>query len=164
MKKQNKTPFAVLTTSIARNVAQGLFKMNLASITAKYWWITLRRDMVFLIRGKKGLPANAPRYVYEKRQLAQINEWNQFMNNQLTANERKHLAAVKNLPCGVCGSQQGSEAHHIEQHLQYTCIPLCADCHRGSFNGIHGQKRIWKVTKKTELTVLNDTIKKLMNR
>ena len=115
------------------------------------------------LRGKKGRIAVVNEYANEKRQLMQVNQWNEYMNNQLTQTERKHLAAVKELPCGVCGSQQGSEAHHIEQHLQYTCIPLCADCHRGSFNGIHGQKRIWKVTKKTELTVLNDTIKKLMN-
>ena len=86
------------------------------------------------------------------------------MNNQLTVSERKHLAAVKQLPCGVCGKQGGSEAHHIEQHLQYTCIPLCADCHRGNFNGIHGQKRIWNVYKKTELQVLNETIKTLLKK
>lgn len=84
------------------------------------------------------------------------------MLNKLTARERRHLASVKELPCGVCGASAPSDAHHIEQGLQYTCIPLCKDCHQGSFNGIHGQKRIWKVTKKTELTVLNDTIRFLM--
>lgn len=84
------------------------------------------------------------------------------MLNKLTAKDRKHLAAVKELPCGVCGAAGLSDAHHIEQGLQYICIPLCKDCHQGSFNGIHGQKRIWSVTKKTELTVLNDTIRKLM--
>jgi len=85
------------------------------------------------------------------------------LNNKITAAERKHLAKVKDLPCGVCGASGPSEAHHIEQHKQYLCIPLCADCHRGSFNGLHGQKRMWNVTKKTELSVLNDTIERLMN-
>lgn len=83
------------------------------------------------------------------------------MNNKLTASQRRHLAAVKSLPCGVCGAAEPSDAHHIEQGFQYLCIPLCKDCHQGSFNGIHGQKRIWKVMKKTELSVLNDTIEKL---
>lgn len=86
------------------------------------------------------------------------------MNNQLTARERKHLLAVKELACGVCGAYAPSDAHHIEQGLQYVCIPLCKDCHQGAFNGIHGQQRIWKVTKKTELSVLNDTIRKLLER
>lgn len=84
------------------------------------------------------------------------------MNNQLSTAERKHLASVKELPCGVCGAAGPSDAHHIEQGLQYTCIPLCKDCHQGPFNGIHGQKRIWNVYKKTEMSVLNETIKKLL--
>jgi hypothetical protein len=83
------------------------------------------------------------------------------VNNKLTAPQRRHLAAVKSLPCGVCGAAEPSDAHHIEQGLQYTCIPLCKDCHQGSHNGIHGRKAIWNVLKKTELSVLNDTIEKL---
>lgn len=83
------------------------------------------------------------------------------LNNKLTASQRRHLASVKSLPCGVCGAAGPSDAHHIEQGLQYTCIPLCKDCHQGSHNGIHGQRRIWNVMKKTEMTVLNDTIEKL---
>lgn len=83
------------------------------------------------------------------------------MNNRITKEESRYLAKIKSLPCGVCGAAGQSEAHHIEQGKQYLCIPLCPDCHRGSHNGIHGQKRIWKVFKKTELSVLNDTIKVL---
>ena len=86
------------------------------------------------------------------------------MNNQLTPKEKKHLQSVKELRCGVCGVSGPSDAHHIEQGLQYVCIPLCKDCHQGAFNGIHGQQRIWKVLKKTELTVLNDTIRQLIER
>jgi hypothetical protein len=83
------------------------------------------------------------------------------MNNKLNQRERRHLAAVKEMPCGVCGAAGPSDAHHIEQGLQFTCIPLCKDCHQGSHNGIHGRKAIWNVTKKTELSVLNDTIEAL---
>ena len=84
------------------------------------------------------------------------------MNNRLTQRERTHLAAIKSMPCGVCGADAPSEAHHIEQHKQYLCIPLCADCHRG-YNGIHGTKAAWRTKNITELDVLNETIKRLMN-
>ena len=85
------------------------------------------------------------------------------MNNKLNEAERAHLFKVKQLPCSVCDAPGLSEAHHIEQHMQYTCIPLCESCHRSSFNGIHGQARIWKVKKKTEMSCLNDTIRKLVS-
>lgn len=81
------------------------------------------------------------------------------MNNKLTPADRRHLGVIKEMPCGVCGAAGPSDAHHIKQGLQYTCIPLCKDCHQGSHNGIHGQRSIWKVLKKDELSVLNATIK-----
>jgi hypothetical protein len=83
------------------------------------------------------------------------------MNNKLSANERLHLARIKDMPCGVCGQAGPSDAHHVEQHMQYLCIPLCKDCHQGSHNGIHGRRSIWNVMKKNELSVLNDTIRRL---
>lgn len=83
------------------------------------------------------------------------------MNNKLSANERLHLAKIKDMPCGVCGQSAPSDAHHVEQHMQYLCIPLCKDCHQGSHNGIHGRKSIWNVLKKSELSVLNETIRAL---
>ena len=84
------------------------------------------------------------------------------MNNRLTAAERQHLGRIKAMPCGVCGASGQSEAHHVNQHQQYTAIPLCADCHRGSHNGIHGNRRIWAVKKLDEMTVLNNTIKEML--
>ena len=88
-----------------------------------------------------------------------------YSNNKppMTREERDHVARVKSLPCAVCGcSLAVSEAHEIEQGQWFTSIPLCPDCHRGSHNGLHGQRRIWMVMKKTELSCLNDTIRKLM--
>ena len=84
------------------------------------------------------------------------------MLNRINPKERLHLARVKDLACGVCGAEGPSEAHHVEQHQQYLCIPLCPDCHRGSFNGLHGQKRIWNVKKLTELDVLNETLRAIL--
>lgn len=84
------------------------------------------------------------------------------MLNKLNTKERDHLARVKDLPCSVCDQAAPSEAHHIEQHKQFLCIPLCESCHRSSFNGIHGQARIWKVMKKTEMSCLNETVQRLL--
>lgn len=84
------------------------------------------------------------------------------MLNRLNAREREHLAKVKALPCSVCDAPGPSEAHHVKQHKQMLCIPLCASCHRSSFNGIHGQARIWKVRKMDELDALDKTIERLM--
>ena len=83
------------------------------------------------------------------------------MNNKLTQDEKRHLQKIKEMPCGVCNAPGPSDAHHIKQGLQYLCIPLCKDCHQGSFNGIHGQARIWSVLKKDEMTVLNGIIERL---
>jgi hypothetical protein len=84
-----------------------------------------------------------------------------MLSKNLSAKDRQHLARVKELPCGVCGRAGPSDAHHIEQGLHHLCIPLCKDCHQGSHNGFHGRRAIWNVMKKTELSVLNDTIKRL---
>ena len=84
------------------------------------------------------------------------------MLNKLNAKERAYVARVKELPCSVCDARGPSEAHHVKQHSQYTCVALCDDCHRGSFNGWHGQKRMWSVMKMDELDALNVTIKRLM--
>ena len=86
------------------------------------------------------------------------------MNNQLTKKEREHLARVKDLPCSVCDAPPPSEAHHVKQHRQYTCVSLCPDCHRGSVMGWHGQKRIWAIKKMDELDALDVTIQRLMEQ
>lgn len=85
------------------------------------------------------------------------------MNNKLNAAERAHLARVKALPCSLCDASGPSEAHHVEQGLQYTCIALCPDCHRGPVLGLHGQKRMWSIKKMTEMDALNTTLRRLMN-
>lgn len=82
-------------------------------------------------------------------------------SKNLSDADRQHLLRVKELPCGVCGASPPSDAHHIKQGLHHLCIPLCKDCHQGSFNGIHGQARIWAALKKDEMSVLNDTVKRL---
>jgi len=85
------------------------------------------------------------------------------LNTKPNAAERRHLAKIKSMPCAVCEEPAPSEAHHISQATAYLCIPLCPDCHRGSINGIHGQRRIWNVKKLDEVKALAMTVEKLMN-
>ncbi len=84
------------------------------------------------------------------------------MLNRLSAREREHLAMVKALPCSVCDAPAPSEAHHIEQGLQFVAVALCPDCHRGPLMGWHGQRRAWAVRKMDELDALDKTIMRLM--
>jgi hypothetical protein len=86
------------------------------------------------------------------------------MNNKLNDKERKHLARVKELPCSVCDAPPPSDAHHYKQHRQYLCIALCKDCHQGTFNGLHGQKRMWAVMKMDEQDALNVTIERILGK
>lgn len=79
----------------------------------------------------------------------------------MTTAERQHVERVKSLPCSVCDEGRESEAHEIKQGQWYTSIALCADCHRGSVNGIHGQKRMWAVMKMDELDALAVTLERL---
>lgn len=84
------------------------------------------------------------------------------MLNRLNSKERAHLAKVKELPCSVCDQPGPSEAHHLKQHSQYTCIALCEAFHRGAFLGWHGQKRAWIARKMDEVDALNVTVQRLM--
>ena len=79
----------------------------------------------------------------------------------LTPAEKRHVDAVKLLPCSVCSRPGPSDAHHINQGQHFTTVALCKDCHQGSFNGIHGQKRMWLVMKMDELAALNVTLSRL---
>lgn len=81
---------------------------------------------------------------------------------------RLHVGRVKELPCSVCGASGPSDAHHIltgripgRKSPDWLVIPLCKDCHQGSINGIHGQRRMWAVMKANELDCLAATLETL---
>ena len=78
-----------------------------------------------------------------------------------TAAESRHVSMVANLDCVVCSSPGPSEVHEIEQGKWWLSCALCADCHRGSFNGLHGQKRIWHTKKISELDALSKTLSQI---
>lgn len=90
--------------------------------------------------------------------------WNDTMQSKnITKAEREWMASVKSLQCGLCGNPPISEAHHIEQGKHFITIPLCRECHTGPM-GWHGDKRLWKIYKKDQIDVLNDTLRKLYGR
>jgi len=79
----------------------------------------------------------------------------------ITKAQREHMERVKSLPCSVCGASGPSEAHHINQGQHYTTVALCIDCHRGSENGWHGRKVMWRIHKMDEVDALAVTIERL---
>ena len=80
---------------------------------------------------------------------------------RITPAESAHLAAVKLTPCVLCDATAPSEAHHVRQGDHFTAVALCADCHRGSGNGWHGRKTMWRIRKWDELDALNETLRRL---
>lgn len=78
-----------------------------------------------------------------------------------TPAEAEHVQQVKSLPCSVCDANPPSDAHHIKQGKHHLTVALCKDCHQGSFNGIHGQRRMWTIMKMDELDALAITIQRI---
>lgn len=81
-----------------------------------------------------------------------------------TAAEERHIRRVKLQPCAVCGAGGGesspSECHEIKQGAWFLSVALCADCHRGSHNGVG--RGIWRVKKMDELDALAVTYRRLL--
>jgi hypothetical protein len=76
--------------------------------------------------------------------------------------EREHIERIKAMACAVCWAPGPSEAHEPVQGLWFLSIPLCPDCHRGSHNGIHGLRSMWKLKKMDEMVALNETLRKVL--
>ena len=79
-----------------------------------------------------------------------------------TAAERRHIERIKAMACVLCDAPGPSECHEIEQGQWFTSVALCADCHRGKRNGLHGERAMWRVTKHTELSALNETLRRVL--
>lgn len=79
-----------------------------------------------------------------------------------TAAERRHIERIKAMACVLCDAPGPSECHEIKQGQWFTSMPLCADCHRGSVNGLHGQRAMWRVRKMDELDALAETLRRLL--
>ena len=80
-----------------------------------------------------------------------------------TAAERRHIVAVKSLPCSVCDAPGPSDCHEIKQGQWYTSVALCESCHRG-YSGLHGTKAFWRIRKMDELDALAVTVERIVNQ
>ena len=78
----------------------------------------------------------------------------------MTAAERRHVSAVKQLGCVVCDAPGPSEAHEPEQGAWFTSIALCPACHRGP-TGWHGTRDRWKNARMTEIQAINETLRRM---
>jgi hypothetical protein len=80
------------------------------------------------------------------------------------ADERRHVAVLKTMPCACCDTMQDRiDAHEIVQGQWFTSIPLCESCHVGPLLGIHGQKRAWIIRGLSELDALNKTLRRIFS-
>ena len=80
---------------------------------------------------------------------------------------RHHMSRVADLDCCLCG-QSPVELHHVTEgktfgkrdRLHFCVIPVCPGCHRGP-KGIHGDKTMLRISKKSELELLSETLEKI---
>lgn len=86
----------------------------------------------------------------------------------MSAASKRHLARVAALPCCLCGAH-GVEVHHArtgeaagmaQRAGDMLTIPVCPDCHRGKM-GLHGDRTMLRITKKTELQLVSETLEVL---
>lgn len=76
----------------------------------------------------------------------------------------RHMGRVAELPCCLCGAMP-VEVHHVTEgktfgkrdKLHFCTIPVCPSCHRGP-QGIHGDKTMLRIKKKSELELLSETL------
>jgi hypothetical protein len=68
-----------------------------------------------------------------------------------TARAKRHLAAVKALPCVICGMPGPSDAHHVfhdrygtGKASDFATIPLCKLHHQDGPEAIHNGKATWR--------------------
>lgn len=87
----------------------------------------------------------------------------------MTSAEKLHLSKVAALGCFLCRrlgyGYVGSQIHHLregvglaQRNSNWLVVPLCAEHHTGSVDGIHGQRRAWKLASVGEMDALADTL------
>lgn len=79
-----------------------------------------------------------------------------------TVAERKHIEAVKSLPCSVCDAPGPCDCHEIKQGQWFTSVALCKSCHQGPKLGLHGERGMWRIKKMDEIDALAVTIQRLL--
>lgn len=82
---------------------------------------------------------------------------------------KAHLSAVASLGCYLCRylgyGASPAQIHHLregvgmgQRNSDWLVVPLCVEHHNGSVDGIHGQRRAWKLAGVGEMDALADTL------
>ncbi len=86
-----------------------------------------------------------------------------------TKAEDNYHDKVASLGCIVPGCHSPANIHHIRTECgtamrssHYLVIPLCKECHQGSFS-IHGSKRQFEAIYGSELDLLAETISRMQS-
>lgn len=81
--------------------------------------------------------------------------------------DKTHMGRVAELPCACCGDSP-VQVHHIregqgiaQRASNFLTVPLCPDCHTGPY-GVHGDKSRMRARKLDEMSMLADTIERLV--
>lgn len=81
---------------------------------------------------------------------------------------REYIAAVKMLPCCICGKAGPSDAHHTicgrygsRKTSDFDAIPLCKECHQTGPNAIHRGKRSWVERNGLDTDYISETRRKV---
>lgn len=85
----------------------------------------------------------------------------------MSAASKRHMGRVAGLPCATCGAF-AVQVHHIKEGASgagqragdWLTVPLCPDCHTGR-HGVHGNKTMLRITKKTQHDLLDETLEQL---
>lgn len=80
------------------------------------------------------------------------------------ARDEAYRAWIRTLPCCACNSTQNVEAAHTgsdggmtQKASDYSCVPLCADCHRlgpGAYHGLNSSAREFERRRGLDLQAL----------
>ena len=77
-----------------------------------------------------------------------------------------HAHKVSQLPCACCEQEIPVQLHHVREGQgmgqragDFLIIPLCPECHTGK-HGFHGDRWAINSKKKSEMSMLNDTLVK----
>lgn len=91
------------------------------------------------------------------------------MSRQATASEKKYMGSVSALSCACCGAPPPSMVHHIREDrgmaqraAHWLTIPLCHSCHQGP-QGMHGDKSLLRIYGVDEMSMLAETIRRMVN-
>lgn len=87
----------------------------------------------------------------------------------MTKLEKLYMDMIAEMPCALCGDWP-VHVHHIregqgmaQRASNFLTIPLCPTCHQGS-GGVHGDRSLLFVMKKSELDLLADTIEMVADK